>query len=312
MMVLLKKLALYSVFFALITTGCLALLTPSLGDAKEHESENLGRSSAQVQTASSTEGRSVSKVVAGMQANQLNAVSTGMVYAPRDVVDLTRLVLETSRDQTTHMAHYIEHATTVIVIFFSVLGAVGAAFGVHKLNDIESKAKKQIEKFEQDLELSRETAIKDLRRETYDQVELLLAKLEIEKASGDTDVRAFNSAANRIKPVLERNQVPPKSRLSALADHAYAIKRLGRTSEAYANIVEAIKIAQEESLLSNALQGLLAFNAACYAGLLAKPVECMQWLEVAIQKNPDYKSKAQNEVDLACVKNSPEFSSLTN
>ena len=106
----------------------LGALTPQHSEAKEHESAGGASSATTEATTTGSGGRSATRAVNGMQAKQSEA--TGMIYAPRDVVDMTRLVLEMSRDQTTHTAHYIEIATKVIVIFFSVLGAIGAAFGL--------------------------------------------------------------------------------------------------------------------------------------------------------------------------------------
>jgi hypothetical protein len=208
----------------------------------------------------------------------------------------------------------------VIVVFFTVLGAIGAVFGLHKLHDIEAKAKVEITKFEDDLRKSRESAkeladayklsidsaIQNLRVESGDHVELLLAKMEI-KMANESDTRTLRNIANRIKPVLERDLISKKARLRGLADHAWAMKRLGNYEDAYKDGKEAAAISESEE---PSLHWFLAFNAACYASLLKRESEAIEWLGLSLAKNAAYKEKAVSEKDFENIRHLPEFEAL--
>lgn len=295
-----KRMALYSVILSIITLSFLTFLVPSVGVAKEYEKLGAGNGALQAPASVGADARPSTRSMAGAQANQ--AIASGMIYAPRDVVDMTRLVLETSRDQTTHMAHYIETATTVIVVFFSVLGAVGAAFGMHKIGDIERRAKEITETIENDLGKK----ITALHREINDQSELLSAKAEINIASGSTFL--LKNAARRIKLVLDRNEVSKQARIRGLADYAYAIKRTGDVPDALRHIEEAAVLAKESE---PTMFSLIAFNAGCYECILGNRERALVWLKQAIEQHPEYKESAKRDKDFESIWEMPEFAEIT-
>lgn len=294
-----KRMVFYSVIFSAITVTSLMLLSPSTGVAKEHGSP-VASGAAAAPMLEGADSRFAGRTVKAVQANQ--ALASGMVYAPRDVVDMTRLVLEVSRDQTTHSAHYIEMATTVIVVFFSVIGAVGAAFGMHKIGDIERSA----DKIKQRIETQMQEKIDGLHREINDQAELLTGKAEINTAGGDAFL--INNAAQRIKAVLDRNHISKQSRIRGLADYAYAIKRTGDVRDALRNIQEAAALAKE---YAPKMFPLVAFNAACYESILGNSANALDWLKQAIEKNPTYKDLAKKDADFSKLSELDEFKELT-
>ena len=279
----------------------LGALTPQHSEAKEHESAGGASSATTEATTTGSGGRSATRAVNGMQAKQSEA--TGMIYAPRDVVDMTRLVLEMSRDQTTHTAHYIEIATKVIVIFFSVLGAIGAAFGLHKIGDIENRAGKIAERIEHEMG----DRIQALHRELNNQAELFSAKTEVEIAINNDNMYGLANAATRIKTVLDRDDVSAESRIRGLADYAYAIKRTGDVKKALESISAAVPLAREKAPIK---LPLLLFNAACYAAILGENDSALKYLEEAVALNSEYKNLAQNDKDFASVSETSKFKEL--
>lgn len=295
-----RRMVLYSIIASAITVGCLLFLSPSKSIAKESENAKSSSSAPAAPIAAPAESRAGGRTVTAMQANQ--ATGSGMIYAPRDVVDMTRLVLEVSRDQTMHTAHYIELATTVIVVFFSVIGAVGAAFGLHKIGDIERRAEAIKEKVEAEMQ----EKIHALHREINDQAELLTAKSEIATAGGDAF--ALANAAQRIKTVLERDHISKQSRIRGLADYAYAIKRTGNVPDALLHIEKAAELARE---CAPKMLPLVAFNAACYSCILGQTEKALEWLKTAIEHNPDYKESAKKDGDFKSIWEAEKFKTLT-
>lgn len=295
-----RRMALYSVIASAVTVGCLVFFSPSKSTAAESERTKSSSSATTAPATASTESRTGGRTLTAVQANQ--AAGAGMIYAPRDVVDMTRLVLEVSRDQALHTAHYIELATTVIVVFFSVIGAVGAAFGLHKIGDIERRADAIKEKIEADMQ----EKIHALHREINDQAELLTAKSEIATSGGDTFTLA--NAAQRIKAVLERDHISKQSRIRGLADYAYAIKRTGNVPDALLHIEKAAELARE---CAPKMIPLVAFNAACYSCILGQTEKALTWLKTAIEHNPDYKETAKKDGDLKSIWEADKFKTLT-
>jgi tetratricopeptide (TPR) repeat protein len=294
-----RRMTVYGVLFSALTVLILSVLVPTRGEAMESEKSVPSATSIAAPQSSGADIRPAARAIAAVQANQ--AVASGMVYAPRDVVDMTRLVLEVTRDQATHTAHYIEIATTVIVVFFSVIGAVGAAFGMHKIGDIE----KHTEKIKGKIEAEMQEKINALHREINDQSELLTAKAEINTANGDAFV--LKNAAQRIREVLDRNQVSKESRIRGLADYAYAIKRTGDILDALKHIKEAADLAKDHA---PQMIALLAFNAACYECMLGHESHSLEWLKLAIEKNPDYKSSAKADKDFSKINEHEAFKRL--
>ena len=320
-----KNIILFAVLFVAFTVSAL-LLWPGSGNAREHGSAAATSRSSGTEVQQEQGGNSPStKAISALQATQV--VAPGVIYAPRDVVDMTRLVLEASRDQNSHLAHYIERATTIIVVFFTLLGAVGAAFGLHKINDVEKKAKEAIDKFENDLKASREKATtletefqqkifeatNALHREIDDQVDLTAAREEIDQAiNGKFETTSMNrmltNAAARIQVVLEKKTVSDKARIRGLAHLAFAKKRLGSFEAATDYILDAAALAEKSY---PEMLPLLAFNAACYSALdtRQKSDPCI-WLAKAIQLNPQYKESAADDPDFNGIKETERFRAL--
>jgi hypothetical protein len=296
-----KRITLFSLIFSFILIATLGALTPQHSEAKEHEAAGSASSAAAESTTTGPGGRSVTRAINGVQAKQSEA--TGMIYAPRDVVDMTRLVLEMSRDQTTHTAHYIEIATKVIVVFFSVLGAIGAAFGMHKIGDIENRAAQIAERIEREMG----DRIQALHRELNNQAELFSAKAEVEIAISNNNMYGLANAATRIKSVLDRDDVSAESRIRGLADYAYAIKRTGDVKKALESISAAVPLAREKAPIK---LPLLLFNAACYAAILEDKDSALRYLEEAISLNSSYKSSAQTDKDFTSVSETSKFKEL--
>ncbi len=318
-MKILRKLFWFSLIFSTLSCAGL-LLIPLSSVAKEPVHHRAEVASNILPKPENHGGNSPSvKAINNLQTNQLN--SSGVIYAPRDIVDLTRLVLEANRDQTSHLAHYIERGTTVIVILFSVLAACGAVFGLKNLNDIENRAREFSKKIETELGAKlKETTdgfekhmsgfendmsnlnIK-LTKEIDEQTELLAARAEIATSlinQSSIDTRMLSNAVKRIEAVLKRNnyQVSTRGGIRGLADLAFAKKRLGDHEGALQAIEKAINFA--EKVAPEAL-GLLNYNAACYASL-SKRLDACGWLEKAIHLNVQYKTSALTEVDFDNIK----------
>lgn len=301
---LIWKLAALSFVFCAITLSVLFI-----GGAKEAKAQQGGahvqvpRTQPQPpdQSNAGSPARAVSGVLA--QANQ------GVIYAPRDVVDMSRLVLEVSRDNTEHLAHYIELGTTVIVVFFTLLGALGAAFGLHKMDDMDKK----VAAWEREYRAKMESSVAILRLEIVNQNELMTAKLEIEKALRMTDAETMNRqlrfAISRIEKALASEHLPATARLRGLADLAFAAKRLADVDKAFTSVCKAIELSVHEDLEAKS-RALLNYNAACYACLLKKRSECLERLVTAIHLNEDYKVKAGADDDFVWLRGDADFQAL--
>ena len=316
----LGKYALLGIGFCIFNIGILYFLaSPAKG--KEHGAP-VGHGAQAAESGVVTSGNSPSTKLIGAVQNGQSGLP-GVIYAPRDVVDMTRLVLETSRDQTTHLAHYIEHATTVLVVFFTLLGAVGASVGLHKLNDIDAKAKAAMERFENDLNVAKAAAAElaarfkdnvdaadvDLRREIDDQIELVMARVEMEQSlKGPVlDNRGLTNAKKRLSAVLDRNQISAKGRIRGGADLAFILKRLGDEDAAYGVVCAASETASKYQPSS---VPLLEYNAACYASLLDKQKEAIRHLKAAIGGDSTCKTLAACDEDFKNIKNTDEFKAM--
>ena len=242
-----------------------------------------------------------------------------------DVVDVARLVLETTREQTASVTGLIERATTVIVVFFTLIGAVAAAFGWHKFNDMKTAADAMLETYRTGLteaqqkvlqhhdefkdSLHRATAA--MRIEMNGQIELMAARVELDQAlnknlDAPSSNRMLMNAVKRINFVLHGQDLSPKAKLRGLADLAYAKKRLGDIEAAFEAAEQAAKLAKEEE---PATLHLIAYNAACYACLLDKP-EAIEWLKTAIEGNSQHKESAARDPDFHRLKESAAFQNL--
>ena len=238
------------------------------------------------------------------------------VNSAGDVIDVARLVLETTRDQTASVTSLIERAATVIVVFFTLLGATATAFGWHKFNDMKVAADQVLDKYREDMaaaqknaaalhaefEDSLEKATIATRKEMNGQMELMAARGELDQAiNGKFDPqlanRMLNNAVKRISSVLEGQEMSTKAKIRGLADLAYARKRLGDVETAFETVHKAADLARADA---PSMFPLLAYNAACYACLLNQ-AEAIQWLKDAIAADSQYKENAAKDSDFASI-----------
>ena len=240
-----------------------------------------------------------------------------------DVIDVARLVLEVTRDQSSSLASFIERATTIIVVFFTLLGAGVAALGWNKMRDMEDAAKSALLKFETELDAlqsnasrtqgefntSLEAATASVRNELNVQVELMGARAELDQAiHGNRDMaltnRMLTNAIKRIEAALAtKEKISAKGTIRGIADLAYAKKRLGDLEGALAAIETAITLARSEA---TSMLPLLVYNAACYASLLGKQ-EALAKLAEAIELNSEYKDSAPKDPDFTALYEDPAF-----
>lgn len=243
-------------------------------------------------------------------------------------IDLARLVLESSRDQAASTAFLIERATTVIVVFFTVVGAAGAFFGWMKIAEVRQQAVTVVQAFQNDLDGLRSSAqnlqsefergiaaaTSQMRVEINAQAELLAARSEMDHANYFTDTveqnRYRQNAVRRIEKVLEDcAQVSYAAQIRGMADLAYISKRLGDLPKALETALRAANLAKqhEPSMLH-----LLAFNCACYSARSQREEgEIQAWLTEAIKLKPEYKAAAAADEDFARFKDAEWFKNLT-
>lgn len=251
------------------------------------------------------------------------AVAVARELAPRtdtspkvtEFVDVARLVLEQTRDQTAATAAHIDRAIYLIIAIFALLGGVGGWLGWSKLNTMETKAEGLIQTFNSDLDQLRQSAgqirdgftqsldaaMNELRAEINGRIELLTARAEIAYAENETDPKlklgGFASAISRIESALLLPDLPSSTKIKGLADLGYAKKRQGDVNGAMVKVMEAAGIAE---LDVPAMFPLLAYNAACYAVLLGR-ADARQWLQKAIHANAEYRESACQDADFSAV-----------
>ena len=247
-------------------------------------------------------------------------------YKAGEFIDMARLVLESSRDQTATTAAFIERATTVIIVFFTLLGAGGALLGWSKLRDMEASANKAIQQFNTDLELLREGAsglsaefsqmiersMDGIRAEMLARIELLAASAEIAHAKNGNEsqqqkMQLLSGAAKKLETVLKFPELSPVTRIRGLADLGYAKKRLGDVDSAFSVVQEAASLAKQHA---PDMYPLLAYNAACYSAMLGR-TEASEWLTRAINEKAEYRDAACADDDFLTVRDSEWFKKLT-
>jgi tetratricopeptide (TPR) repeat protein len=248
-------------------------------------------------------------------ANAVSAQSlqNGVIYAPRDVVDMTRLAMEITQSQSLHTNHVIEKATHVIVILFIVLGAIGGLWGVHKAQDIDDKFRILLEKHDSKLDSKLEAY--ELERQAT--IDLISGRVYIdqglqyyEKGQVIDAKNWFNSGIETINRVLDKHpNISPATRIKSLSGLGYAYKRISEIQLAYEKLREALEIAKQHGYHKD--EALLNFNLACYAILRSKHAEGLNYLKRSIEIDPTYKTHARDESvpgkDFDTVKNTPEF-----
>ncbi|MEO7161255.1 MAG: hypothetical protein ABJA84_03870 [Polaromonas sp.] len=243
-----------------------------------------------------------------------------------EFIDMARLVLESSRDQTATTTAFIERATTVIVVFFTLLGVGGALLGWSKLRDMEASANSAIKQFNTDLEQLRdgasglsaefsqmiESSMGGVRAEMLARIELLAASAEIAHAkngneSAQQKMQLLSTAAKRLDAVVKRPELSPETRIRGLADLGYAKKRLGDVDSAFSVVQEAATLAKHHA---PDMYPLLAYNAACYSAILGR-TEASDWLSRAINENAEYRDNACADEDFLKVRDFEWFKKLT-
>lgn len=345
---ILREFLLLGVLFCLFTVGSLMLWSSSTV-AKESTQGRMHLAAAQTNSIPEQGGNSpTAKAIAGAQGGQV--LGAGVIYAPRDVVDLTRLVLETSRDQTTHVTDLIGHGTVVIVVFFTLLGAVGGAFGLHKLRDIETKANDEVKKFERYLEVSRGTT-DAMEKEFRQSIEAAAADLKTSKERADTLEKEFTQSIALATEDLHRELNDQIELLGARVEIDQSMKaELNRdqTNRLLTNASKRIKTVLDRNQVSveakirgladlawaqkrlgdieQSLEHILSAAAAAKEQkpgmypLLAFNAACYSsllnkpnacdWLAEAIRVAPHYKQSARTDPDFDTIKDSQRFKEL--
>jgi tetratricopeptide (TPR) repeat protein len=332
-----KRILLLSIIYTAINLGMLLFPATKVFGAERTELPNSAAAGRSEGTSSSGP-TPTARAVAG--ANTPQQAAQGMIYAPRDVVDMTRLVLETNRDQTTHLAHSIDRATIIIIVFFSVLGAAGTVFGIKKVDDIERRAHTLTTSFEQAVKVSTdkvaalesdfaakiaaaektiqstvELTEANLHLEINDHMELVSARLEIEQAltrkqSVEEANRQLGNAAKRIERVLRDDRVAEQAKVRGLADLGYVRKRLQDQAGAYESINAALLLAEKCGESDPGRLALLNYNAACYACILGKAAEAIEHLAQAITYDVRWKRTALSDTDFDTLRTDTAFNAL--
>ncbi len=247
-------------------------------------------------------------------------------YKAGEFIDMARLVLESSRDQAATTTAFIERATTVIIVFFTLLGVGGALIGWTKLHDMETSANNAIQQFNTDLELLRdgatgvsaefsrtiENAMREVRAEMLARIELLAASAEIAHAKNGNEslqqkMQLLSTAAKRLEAVITRPELSPETKIRGLADLGYARKRLGDVDRAFTVVQEAASLAKQHA---PDMYPLLAYNAACYSALLGR-AEASDWLSKAISEKAEYRDNACADEDFLKVRDLEWFKTIT-
>ncbi len=246
---------------------------------------------------------------------------------PSQFIDLARLVLESSRDQAANTAFLIERATTVIVVFFTVVGAGGAFFGWMKLAEVRQQAVGVVKEFQNEVDVLRSSAktmqgefergiavaTAQMRAEINAQAELLAARSEMDHANYFADPVEQNryrlNAIRRIEKVLENcSEVSYAAQIRGMADLAFNAKRLGDLPKALDTVHRAAELAREHA---PDMLHLLAFNCACYGARLNRDEKEIQyWLVEAIKLKPEYKAAAATDEDFNGVRDKEWFKAL--
>jgi tetratricopeptide (TPR) repeat protein len=278
-----------------------------------------------------------------IQANRLipgvlSGSPANIVYAPRDVVDMTRLVLETSNKVLTNADKYAEHthkmielSTQVIVVFFVVLGAIGALVGIHRVEHVDHKidafekdGKLLIQKHDDELkklmsdhDRKLEGLSKQAKQQSEALVELLNGRHCIDQGmqlleAGETNAghlsnKWFQRGADRLEQVLDRYpDMASVNLVRGLMDIGVARKRLGQYDKALDAVERAVKIAQTDFVSA---VGSLSFNAGCYCALTGQPDKAIEYLKRAIDASPDLKVKL-DDADLNSLVGNLDFNKL--
>lgn len=246
-------------------------------------------------------------------------------YKAGEFIDMARLVLESSRDQAATTTAFIERATTVVIVFFTLLGTGAALLGWSKLRDMEGSANNAIQQFNTDLEQLRdgasglsaefsrtlEASMEGVREEMLTRIELLAASAEIAQANNGKEsdqqkIQLLATAAKRLEAALTRSELSPVTRIRGLADLGFARKRLGDVDSAFSVVQEAAIMAMQHA---RDMYPLLAYNAACYSALLGRSEAC-DWLTKAINEKSEYKDNACADQDFLGVRESEGFKKL--
>lgn len=245
-----------------------------------------------------------------------------------DFIEITKLVLENTRDQTNLTTGFIQYGITIIVAFFTIGGTVCMLIGLNKVNDLKQQAQAELSvykerlslhenearRYKEDFEKKMQEISASMHVELDSQIELLAARAEIDHATSNQSnipkeawSRFLHNACKRIEVVLENEKLSSVAKIRGLADLGYAKKRLGDFENAYFHLDEAAKLAKNETI---EMYALTAYNAACYAAITKNP-SAEKWLNEAINSKEKYKSNASVDSDFSEVKETDWFKRLT-
>lgn len=309
------------VVIAVMSFLAVSYLQAGFGNASAKENSKVSGSSQLIASPQSLDAKGVDQN-SQRTANALSAQSlqNGVIYAPRDVVDITRLAMEITQSQSLHTNHVIEKATHVIVILFIVLGTIGGLWGVHKAQDIDDKFHKLLEKHDSKFDsklIAYDSKLEAFELEREVTIDLISGRVYIdqglkyyEQGQATEATNWFKGGIETINRVLEKNpKISPATRIKSLSGLGYAYKRISETKLAYEKLIEALEIAKQHGYHKD--EALLNFNLSCYAILLSKHAEGLNYLKRSIEIDPTYKIHARNEAlpgkDFDTIKSSPDF-----
>lgn len=267
-----------------------------------------------------------------------------------NVIDVARLVLETTKEQSENNARMIQVASTVVVVMFSLVAAFLGFFGWNKLIDMENAANNIVKQFNADTDdltnnLSKEAVdfkegvkkkieenMTSLHNEMIAQSEFIFARTELNgvlqskvifeagcgslsAAEKAVHLNNFNADLDRVVArlvkALESKDISNKVRIRGLADAAYAVKRRGDAERALTFIDEALKVVDPKSNDMTDSHALLSYNAACYSAMLNKDDSIIEnYLRQSIKLSGKYLEIAKSDEDFSTVKSKVWFQTL--
>jgi hypothetical protein len=231
--------------------------------------------------------------------SQQNMVTQG------ELLTLTKMVLDTSKEQSERAREHLNWFMSVI----GVLAAILAFLGFREIKSIGAPYKEKLE-----------ALIAEFQERSHHNARALVSATvasnflnQAEKLKqGEDDLgrqalfRAVTEHVDQALPEEYEKKLDPYLIGLLLMRKAYALKRLDRFAEAYDASVKGIELSGDKS------NDLWRFNAACYAACNGNEMGCCKWLAEAIRLNPKNRSDAADvkETDFARVRDAPCFIAL--
>ena len=174
---------------------------------------------------------------------------------PTNLLDVARLVLETTKAQTESVYSTINLLMGIGAGIAAILLASAAFFGYREWRDLKRLRATFQERLDEQAE--------EMRQEINAQIELTSARVEIDTALRESDQatssRMYRNAIKRIQLQLERSpHLSPIAKVRGLADIGFAMKRLGQTQDALSAIEAALSLVSTDDV---ARRSLLAYRS---------------------------------------------------